>query len=239
MGRAVLVLCCLLSLAGARPARAKEFDFDGLVKGAVSAYAKVEDYVCEFHKKERVGDRMIEEVILFKFRKPASFYMKWLGDGAEAIYVSGRNNGRLLYHAGGMLNLATVSVDPRGSLAMRGNRHVITDAGLGHILDVVVENYEKAGKDPKSKFVLEGESVVDGRSVLDVRAEFPTPDYYAHVIRIRFDRATGLPVWFRVDGWEGEPVEEYRFGALRINVGLKDSDFDPHNPEYAFRWILP
>jgi outer membrane lipoprotein-sorting protein len=237
MTRAVFFLCCIL-LAGA-PAAGKEFDFDALVKGAESAYAKVEDYVCDFHKKELVGDRMVEETILFKFKKPASYYMKWLSDGAECIYVAGKNGDQLIYHGGGLLNLASVSVDPNGFLAMRDNRHTITDAGLGHILDVVVENYKKSRKDPKSRIVYEGETVVDGRTVRNILAEFPTPDYYAHRIRVRFDRATGLPVSFRVEGWKGEFLEEYRFDKLRLNVGLTDLDFDPGNPEYKFGLVLP
>jgi hypothetical protein len=97
--------------------------------------ARVEDYAAAFHKQERVdGELLPEEAMLLKFQKPLKVYMKWLEDphrGREALYVEGRDDNKVIAHEGGIWGFVTLSLDPRGSLAMKDSRQPITDIGFG------------------------------------------------------------------------------------------------------------
>ena len=67
--------------------------------------------------------------VYLKFRQPAA--------GREAIYVEGRNDGKVLAHDVGLGRLiaGTLHLDPDGSRAMEDCRHPITEAGIGPLLE--------------------------------------------------------------------------------------------------------
>lgn len=235
----ITAICCLFLLCFTPHAHAEQFDFDGLLKRSFESYGKVNDYVCLFSKKERIRDSIKEERnILFKYRKPASFYMKWTeGDnrGVEAIYVDGRYNNKLEVHLAGFWRFFRIAVDPHGLLALKNNRHPITEAGIGHLLDLIMTNYHKGKSDPESRITFEGEPLVDGKRTVYVKAVFPKDKgYYGQAVHVYFDQEAMLPVKLTVYGWSNEFLEEYRFESLRLNAGLTERDFDVNNSEYHF-----
>ena len=73
--------------------------------------------------------------IYFKFQKP--------NRGREAIYVAGRHNGQVVAHDVGLGKLVagTMHLDPKGSMAMEENRHPITEAGIGALIDTVAKHW--------------------------------------------------------------------------------------------------
>ncbi len=233
---AALVLLLSPELASAA---ARDFDFDGILDGAVKAYSRVSDLVCTFSTKERIRDGIVERKnMVFKFRKPASFYMK-MTEGedkdTELIYVDGKYDNNLEVHLGGFWGFLRIAVDPRGSLALKNHRHPVTDADVGHILDVVLANYRKGKNDPEARIRYEGAALLDGREAIHGKAVFPpAKGYYGHTVHIYIDRELLLPVLLTVYGWNDEFLEEYRYEKVRLNVGLTDRDFDIKNPEYRF-----
>jgi hypothetical protein len=58
--------------------------------------------------------------------------------------------------------------------------------------------------------------------------------YYARTAIIDVDREHRLPIYAENFDWNGQLVERYGYGDLRLNPGLSDEDFDPKNPEYGF-----
>ena len=58
--------------------------------------------------------------------------------------------------------------------------------------------------------------------------------------RVYFDKETKLPIRAERYGWPRRPgekpplIEEYTYTNIRTNIGLKDADFNPRNPAYAF-----
>ena len=204
-----------------------------------ASYEKVSDYRCLFHKKELIRGKLREErAILLKFKKPASFYLKYTegkNAGVEAIYVEGKYNDELEVHLSGLLSFISLGIDPRGSLALRNNRHPIMEAGTGHILQLIEKNYRMAQGDKESRITFEGESVADGEKALLFKGIFPKgKGYYGHTVLVWFDRSLLLPVKITVYGWDNEFLEEYSFKEIKLNVGLTERDFDKANPEYHF-----
>ena len=100
-----------------------------MIADCQARYETVSDYVCTFSKRERIEGRLrSKHVMLMKVRThPRSIYLKFRqpSPGREAIYVEGRNDGKLLAHEVGLKRLiaGTLSLDPTGSMAMEDNRH--------------------------------------------------------------------------------------------------------------------
>ena len=83
----------------------------------------VRDYSATIVSRERIGDKLEEyQNIFVKVRQsPPSVYVGVLApeghQGEEAIYVEGRNGGKLLGHTTGITGrmVGTVALDPRGA----------------------------------------------------------------------------------------------------------------------------
>jgi len=211
-------------------------------------FKSVQDYTCTFTKRERVdGVLSSTHVLTMKARTaPSSVYFRFVEPtpGREAIYVSGRDRNRVLVHdvGFGKLLAGTIAIDPRGSRAMDGCRHPITEAGLGALLETVSERWAAELK-PGETEVRFAEGVrVGGHPCLMIETTHPTrrPEYLFHRVRLAIDPRLGLPVrfqayeWPRTPGGPAELVEEYTYLDLKTNVGLRDSDFDPANARYSF-----
>lgn len=233
------LLCLTVMLTRFAGASTGQTDLDDLLQLSLAAYSRVNDYSCTFHKKELVkGDIKESRNLQFKFRKPASYYLKYTegnDDGLEAIYVHGKYGNKMEVHLGGFFGFFRIAVDPRGSLALKGNRHPVMDAGVGQILSLMEQNYRQAKTDPQSRITLEGETSLNGRKVQLIKAIFPKGrGYYGGKVLVFIDRETSLPVKITVHGWNNEFLEEYQYDNIRLNVGLNDRDFDVKNPEYHF-----
>jgi hypothetical protein len=65
-------------------------------------------------------------------------------------------------------------------------------------------------------------------------------DFLFHKVRVYIDNELGLPIRFEAYDWpkhpgaEPELAEEYTYTNLKLNVGLKDMDFDVANGTYSF-----
>ncbi len=98
----------------------------------------VADYSATLVARERIGGKLgdYERTLLKVRHRPLSIYACVLAPeehkGDEAIYVEGRNDGKLLGHTTGITGrlVGTVALDPGGSTAMEGQRHPITELGI-------------------------------------------------------------------------------------------------------------
>lgn len=205
-------------------------DLDDLLKQVYSVYAKVYDYTCTMDKEELVNGKMIVmKGLLYKHRKPASFYIK-LPDGREVIYFEGKYNNELQINT-----LINLSLDPRGSLAMKNGRHPVPESDMGTLLTKIKKNYAKAKAQNEGQITLEKEEMLNGRKAQLIKSVFPKDKgYYAHIIYLFIDDEMKLPIKVVSYGWENELWENYYFYNLKTNTGLTDSDFDKKNPAYDF-----
>jgi hypothetical protein len=192
------------------------------------AMDSIADYTCIFGKRELIGKEIHEENnILLKIKKPQHVYMKWISGpnkGRVVIYVHGQNKNKTIVHLNGLMRFLTVSIDPAGKQAMRLNRHTIIDAGIGHIVDLCAADIRRFRGNPDSASIV---ATPIGMDTLEINGTFPpAKGYYTHNVRVIVDKRLWLPVKITCYGWSDEFIEEYRFDAIKINVGLTDKNFE-------------
>jgi hypothetical protein len=210
-------------------------DIGVLLERCNAAYAKVNDYTCMLHRKDLVNGALKEHTtVLFKYKKPSRYYMKWEQDKIEAIYAEGKYNNKMVIHGGLLLKFVSVAVKP--DAALKYNRHTIKDADIGHILNMLGDNYRRAKDDKDASIVLEEEGKLDTRPTWRFKAVFPgNRNYYGHRVFVDIDRELFLPIRIEVYGWQGELLELYYYEDLKLNVGLVEDDFDVSNKKYLFK----
>jgi hypothetical protein len=209
----------------------------------------VRDYVCTFTKRERINGRLTPpHVMTMKVRtRPRSIYVKVRQPkpraGREAIYIDGKNDGKVLAHDVGLGRLiaGTICLDPTGSRAMEDCRHPITHAGIGPLLETLEDRWSNEFDAAESRVIFRDDHV-ESRLCTVIETTHPRedPDFLFYQVRVYIDRELGLPIRFEAFDWPDNPgaepelVEEYTYTDLKLNVGLGDVDFDVSNADYAF-----
>lgn len=220
--------------------------------------SEVRDYTAVLAKRENVGGQLNStSYISIKVRCPRvaadgtkvpfSIYMKFLkpkeSAGREAIWVEGRNDGKLCVHEGsGLISMRTFNLDPTGFLAMKGQRYPIYEAGIENL---IVKLIEKAERDRSA-----GPCVVNYRdgaeinkrtcSIIELIHDDRRAPFEFHKAQVFIDDELNLPVryaaydWPEVAGGEPRLIEEYTYYNIKTNVGLTDLDFNSKNPAYRY-----
>ncbi len=218
--------------------------------------SNVHDYQAIFIRQERIGGRMGDEVrSQVKFRNdrangdekiPQSVYMRFLepksASGREVIYIDGQNDGRLVAHEGGLLNVVRANLLPTSRLAMRGNKHPITEFGIEKLILRLIEKGTRDRQFGDCQVEVDRSIRINGHSGTEIRIIHPQPsdDFEFHIARIIIDDELNLPVGYEGYLWpekgSTEPVlnERYFYTDLQLNVGFTDRDFDPENPDYDY-----
>lgn len=221
----------------------------------------IRDYTATLVKRERInGELMENEFIEIKVRNhkeadgrvtvPFAVYMKFLKPqsmaGRECIWIEGANMGKLWGHeVPGIRNIVTVRLDPNGSFAMKGNRYPITDAGLETLVTRLIEKGTRDRKRGECEVKFYAGAKINGRSctLLQVTHPVERPYFDFHQAQIFIDDDLQIPVRYAAYRWPSVPgkkpgldelEEEYTYLNVKINVGLKDADFDWQNKAYNF-----
>ena len=216
----------------------------------VKRLESVHDYACTFVKRERIEGELSPYIYMrLKVRhQPFSVYVYFDAPadkcGQEAIYVEGRNDGKLLAHGVGLKAIAgTLALDPTSPRAMAGCRHPITSIGILNMTQMLrdVAAYETQFGECEVRY-LPG-TRVSGRYCTCMQMVHPVPrrEFKYHMARIFVDDEIDLPIRFETYDWPSRPGEspvlngEYTFLNLKVNNGFTDMDFDVRNPRYGFR----
>ncbi len=238
----ILLLSLLLIVALGTKAKAeRKSDPERWIREAETTLAQVENHRAIFHKQERAeGKLMEEETVLIKFKRPFKVYMKWIDGpykGRELLYVEGWNNNRMMVRDGGIMGMVTVNLDPKGPLAMKGNRHPVTDSGLDHLVKLLRDHMRKGVKEKELDLRKGGEEILYGRRTQRIEILSPRDKgkgYYCYRAVINLDIEKKVPIKVQIYDWGNNLIENYGYEDLRFNVGLSDADFSPKNPEYKF-----
>jgi hypothetical protein len=211
-------------------------------------FQTVTDYTCIFYKRERINQRLTPlNVMAMKERvRPKSIYFRFEDPyrGREAIYVEGRNQGRILAHDVGFTKFlaGTMELEPTSSRAMEDNRHPIFEAGIGALIDTVARRWVGELSPDESVVRFDPAMMVGDRRCLLIESIHPArqPQFLFHKVRLFIDSELNLPIRFEAYDWpkhKGAPaelVEEYSYTELKLNVGLGEMDFDTANRQYSF-----
>jgi len=204
-------------------------------------FQNVRDYECRLLKRERVNGVLLpESVMTMKVRnKSLSVYLRCespnADKGLEVCYVDGRNHGMMRVHPVGMLGIVGFwSVDPRDPRAFEKNRHCITEAGLGNLLESTARYWEMERRLNKT-LVRITDDELGGHTCTRIETIHPDRNagsFYGYRCVLWLDKATHLPVGAETYDWprrggpeEGDLLEWYRYLDLRCNIGLGDDAF--------------
>lgn len=218
----------------------------------------VDDYKALFVKRTRVdGELPPLQYARLKIRNrkfqngtvvtPMGVYLDFLKPadvkGREVIWLEGANDGNLVVHQGGLARFVTLTLDPNGYLAMRGQRYPITDIGIENLLIKIVETCERDRQHGECEVQIFRNAKVGGTVCTMVQVTHPTKrDHFDfHKARVYFSDSLNLPIRYKSWSWPASPgetpivQEEYNYMKLELNVGLTDEDFDTANPNYRYQ----
>lgn len=212
-------------------------------------FAKVHDYSATLIRQEQVGRELMPvQTIEAKFRsQPFSVYYKWLEPeaGKEWIFQEGQNDDKVLSHATGFAKAltGTTRLEPESSVALKGTRHSIREAGIGNLIDRLITNWEFERRFRETEVEIK-HMKLNGRPCFLVATVHPRPDdnkFTFHTVKVYIDKEEMLPVrieayaYPREGGAETGPLlESYTYLDLKINPGYSDYDFNVRNPAYHF-----
>ena len=177
---------------------------------------------------------------------PLSVYLKMLKPnkikGQEVIWIEGENDGRLIAHTTGMMNVKRFLLDPRGIIAMKGNRYPISEVGFKNLIAKMKAFGLKDREHDECEVTITRDVLVDNRPCTMIQVEHPIErDYFSHHIsRIYLDQGRDVLVGYEGFLWPEKPgekpplLERYFYVDMQINVGLTDEDFSPDNTKYDF-----
>ncbi len=220
--------------------------------------ANVRDYTCNMVRRERVGDDLrpyefgelkvrherraqdgtkVPFSAYVHFTKPASVA------GREVLFVAGEHGGRMFVKRGGQrLNQLTAFVNPTSAAAMRENRYPITEIGFRNMAQRLLEKIERDMEHDEVEVKFFKNAKVEGVVCTRIEVIHPLPreHFNYHKAMVFVDDERHLPIGFASFTWpeeQGAPprlLEEYVFTNVKLNVGLRDDDFDRANPAYGF-----
>jgi hypothetical protein len=221
------VLVALLALLSATPAFADE-RLDGALTRADAAYAALKDYRAIFTKQEREDGQLgPKETIFLKFEKPFKIFMRWQDthkEGLQVLYERGKHDNRLAIHKPGLLlGLApVVFLDQNSPWVREGSEsYDIEDAGIGSFLEDFEKMVRLGEKEGTLRVLWEDEATVE--TLFEGSQE--DAGYFARRVVVHFDPKTGLPDRMRLYDWNDEPMGDYAYGDLRIDIGRDDPEF--------------
>ena len=215
----------------------------------VERIRQIQDYSCTMYKRERVGGVVGDYQAMFvKVRhQPFSVYMYFLNPadikGQEVIWVKGLNENKLQAHAVGIKNVVgTVSLNPTGQIAMRGNRYPISEIGILNLVERLIQVGEKDSQYGECEVRFQ-KAKIGGRPATCIQVTHPVPrrNFLFYQARIFVDDEMNLPIryesysWPTTAGGQPELLEEYTYQNFKLNNGFTDQDFDTRNPKYGFK----
>ena len=220
--------------------------------------ANVSDYTALFVKRYRVDGELTEMQyanVKIRNRKtregrittPMAVYLDFLKPesvkGREVVWVDGQNNGKLIAHDTGLRSLINVKLDPNGYVAMRGQRHPITEIGTEKLAQKMIETVQRDRPHGECQVEFFRNVKVSETACTMLQIIHPAKrehfDFYC--ARMYFDERLNIPIRYESWSWPvtpgGKPVleEEYTYFQMKVNVGLTDQDFSTGNPEYGFQ----
>ena len=215
-----------LSSSAADPSAVPAISDDWLTE-AETAVSRVDSYTALFHKRERIAGTLLpDETVRLLFKRPFKVRLEWT-NGRDVIYAEGWNGNRVRVHEKGLLGLLPLNLDPRGSLAMKNNRHSITESGLGQLIERIAQNLRRGRAAGELSIRERGEDTAYGRRVKvmeGVLPRDPSKAYYCHRAILFVDVERRVPVRVQIHDSGDVLVEDYGFENLILDAGLTDRD---------------
>jgi hypothetical protein len=209
---------------------------------ARATYQKIQNYTCLMIKQEHIdGQLQPENVIEMTLRnQPFSVYLRWLAPrqfvGQEACYVAGRNNNMMRVHTTGLAGaFGFVSIAPDDPRVLKNSRHLITEAGIGNLLEKLARGWDQERRQGGiqvriADYEYNRRRCTRVETTHTERSANPSASYRTVVY---FDNEHHLPVRIERYDWPrqggntgGDLLECYSYINLRFNAQLDDRIFN-------------
>jgi hypothetical protein len=136
-----------------------------------------------------------------------------------------------------------MNLDPNGALAMKGQKHPITDVGILNLTTKLTKIWEAETQFAECNVTTNAETTINRRPTVMVRVTHPKPrqNFRWNEARLFFDKELRVPIHFDAYTWPaqegGEPVleESYTYTNLKINNSFTARDFDSNNNPEIFK----
>lgn len=193
-------------------------------------------------KQERIRGKLNEtpDRMRVRYREtPKAVYAGWIEGGRhvgqEVLYDAAKRKDHLRAHAGGWLNIITVSLSINSGIVKRETNHTIDEMGFKRIVDNLVQDRAKLLADGRSIAPVSERSVVyEGTKYWENVYETPGPPrYYAKKARLLFDLDTGLPRLLEIFDADEQLLERIFFEEIDWRP-LDGDAFSEENPAYKF-----
>lgn len=189
-------------------------------------------YTARFEKQERIDGRLwpLERMEVTIREDPLSVRMRWVGQvdaGKDVLYVEGENDDRARVYTGHRAVKMHLNLDPDGPLAMKGNRHPVTDVGLVTLARGLLHSAGESAPARKESFRYLGRSRLLGREVeLVGRRTFPGRHRPHEYMLYALDADRGFPLMAVRYGRDGRLVELYRYRRVNLKAKAPGKVFD-------------
>lgn len=224
-----------------------------MLEKGVRRLREIPAYTANFSKEEIVWGRETgPQTMRLKLRhEPFSVYLRWIEgkQGQELLYVTGRNEGKMLVRAAGFKGLlGAIKLEVDGDMAMRESRHPVTEMGLLELAKTVLSyRYHEASWKSGYQCSHDKKSV-DGRPchhyTLVYEDQKRSPEYRKSEVWI--DAETFVIAKIRNFGWPEEKIaknqldeatllEEYTYTNINFHPQLMARDFSATNDNYRLR----
>ena len=191
-------------------------------------------FACKIRHARVKGEDQCGFSVYLRFVKPDA--------GQEVIWVDGCNDDKLVAHATVLGKVIRLDLKPESMLAMRNSRHPIMDIGFRNLLAKMLEKGNRDREHGECEVQIKRNLEIEGRKCIMLEISHPVKrDYFEfHIARIYLDEELEIPIgyegylWPKLEGGDPVLLEKYFYTNLKLNVELKDGDFDPENEAYKF-----
>ncbi len=208
----------------------------------------IHDYSCTLVKQERVDGKLGDKqyILLKVMHQPFSVYMSFIQPfaGREVVYVNGQNDGQIVVREAGLKHmLGKIKLDPKGSMAMDGQKHPITDVGFRNLCTKLSKMWEAESKFAECDVTVKADTHIANRSTTMIQVVHPVArqDFNFHAARLFLDNELKIPIHFDAYTWPeqegGDPQleESYTYTNLKLNNGYTAREFDAANNPDIFK----
>lgn len=188
-----------------------------------TANASVADLECMFRfQVTKGGKRFPPHCAVLRLRaEPETIHMTYVepNKGRQVLYVKGQNHGKMKVRPGGFWGFLVISVDPDGERAMKGAIDPLTAQGLANVVRQAEAIVTEAGRAGNCEVSVDWD--FEAAQGVYARLRVAGPPVGEMVMLV--DKATYMP--FQIVKSKGGDGATYTYEDIRLNPGLKDSDF--------------
>jgi len=160
-------------------------DCESIINKMITAIDKIETLRYTLNINERIDGRMIsgkQDVKLVVNPFKVYVYSQIPNEGAEVLWVSGKNGGDALVNPAAFPYI-NLNLDPYGSIMRKDQHHTLHKSGFNYLKKIIEFAIDTAGADFDNYFLFKGIATVGNRDCYKVVIEYDSFNYLNYTVR--------------------------------------------------------